>query len=69
MYSLAIARFDIPGEAGFPLNGNYIFIVIIHIMIIFVNFKFLLFIFLGVYARPRTPDEADSLRQYFLQLR
>ena len=43
MYSLAIARFDIPGEAGFPLNG--------------------------VYARPRTPDEADSLRQYFLQLR
>ena len=25
MYSLAIARFDIPGEAGFPLNGNYIF--------------------------------------------
>ena len=27
MYSLAIARFDIPGEAGFPLNGNYIFIV------------------------------------------
>ena len=23
MYSLAIARFDIPGEAGFPLNGVY----------------------------------------------
>ena len=43
MYSLAIARFDIPGEAGFPLNG--------------------------VYARPRTPEEADTLRQYFLQLR
>ena len=43
MYSLAIARFDIPGEAGFPLNG--------------------------VYAKPRTPEEADLLRQYFLQLR
>ncbi len=43
MYSLAISRFDIPGEAGFPLNG--------------------------VYARPRTPEEADTLRQYFLQLR
>ena len=43
MYSLAIARFDIPGETGFPLNG--------------------------VYAKPRTPEEADLLRQYFLQLR
>ena len=43
MYSLAISRFDIPGEAGFPLNG--------------------------VYGRPRTPEEADILRQYFLQLR
>ena len=43
MYSLAIARFDIPGEAGFPLNG--------------------------VYAKPRSPEEADLLRQYFLQLR
>jgi len=43
MYSLAIARFDIPGEAGFPLNG--------------------------VYAKPRSPEEADTLRQYFLQLR
>ncbi len=43
MYSLAIARFDIPGEAGFPLNG--------------------------VYARPATPEEADTMRNYFLQLR
>ena len=43
MYSLAIARFDIPGEAGFPLNG--------------------------VYAKPSTPEQADILRQYFLQLR
>lgn len=43
MYSLAISRFDIPGEAGFPLNG--------------------------VYAKPRSPEEADILRQYFLQLR
>lgn len=43
MYSLAISRFDIPGEAGFPLNG--------------------------VYAKPRTPEEADLMRQYFLQLR
>lgn len=23
LYSLAIARFDIPGEAGFPLNSVY----------------------------------------------
>lgn len=23
MYSLAIAKFDIPGEAGFPLNAVY----------------------------------------------
>lgn len=23
MYSLAIARFDIPGDAGFPLNSVY----------------------------------------------
>lgn len=43
MYSLAIARFNIPGEEGFPLNG--------------------------VYAKPQTPDEADLMRQYFLQLR
>ena len=43
MYSLAISRFDIPGEAGFPLNG--------------------------VYAKPNGPEEADILRQYFLQLR
>ena len=43
MYSLAIARFDIPGEAGFPLNG--------------------------VYAKPTSPEEADTMRQYFLQLR
>ena len=43
MYSLAIARFDIPGETGFPLNG--------------------------VYAKPSTPEQADLLRQYFLQVR
>eukprot|EP00092_Neocalanus_flemingeri_P006446 GFUD01006946.1.p1 GENE.GFUD01006946.1~~GFUD01006946.1.p1 ORF type:complete len:192 (-),score=46.18 GFUD01006946.1:174-665(-) len=43
MYSLAIARFDIPGEGGFPLNG--------------------------VYLRPSSPEEADTMRQYFLQLR
>ncbi|CAB4064756.1 ARPC3 [Lepeophtheirus salmonis] len=43
MYSLAISRFNIPGEAGFPLNG--------------------------VYAKPATTKEADSMRQYFLQLR
>jgi len=43
MYSLAIARFDIPGEGGFPLNG--------------------------VYLRPTSPEEADTMRQYFLQLR
>ncbi len=36
-------RFDIPGEAGFPLNG--------------------------VYAKPTTPEQADLMRQYFLQLR
>eukprot|EP00090_Calanus_glacialis_P038199 TRINITY_DN66778_c0_g1_i1.p1 TRINITY_DN66778_c0_g1~~TRINITY_DN66778_c0_g1_i1.p1 ORF type:complete len:181 (-),score=51.64 TRINITY_DN66778_c0_g1_i1:176-718(-) len=43
MYSLAISRFDIPGEGGFPLNG--------------------------VYLRPNSPEEADTMRQYFLQLR
>ena len=42
MYSLAIARFDIPGDAGFPLNG--------------------------VYAKPQTPEQADLMRQYFLQV-
>jgi len=43
MYSLAISRFDIPGEPGFPLNG--------------------------VYVKPTTQEEADTMRQYFLQLR
>ncbi|XP_023333364.1 actin-related protein 2/3 complex subunit 3 isoform X2 [Eurytemora carolleeae] len=43
MYSLAIAKFDIPGEPGFPLNG--------------------------VYMKPATGEEADIMRQYFLQLR
>ncbi|XP_055716650.1 actin-related protein 2/3 complex subunit 3 [Phlebotomus papatasi] len=43
MYSLAISKFDIPGEAGFPLNS--------------------------VYAKPSTSQEADLMRQYFLQLR
>merc|ERR1719341_1811157 len=43
MYSLAIAKFDIPGDPGFPLNG--------------------------VYLRPNSPEEADTMRQYFLQLR
>lgn len=43
MYSLAISKFDIPGEAGFPLNA--------------------------VYARPGSPQEADLMRQYLLQLR
>nr|ALS04432.1 actin-related protein 2/3 complex subunit 3 [Acartia pacifica] len=43
MYSLAIARFDIPGDPGFPLNG--------------------------VYQKPTSTEEADTMRQYFLQLR
>jgi len=43
MYSLAIARFDIPGDPGFPLNG--------------------------VYQKPCNNEEADAMRQYFLQLR
>ena len=38
-----MCRFDIPGDAGFPLNG--------------------------VYARPSSPEQADLMRQYFLQLR
>lgn len=41
--TLAMSRFDIPGDIGFPLNS--------------------------VYARPETNEEADLLRQYFLQLR
>jgi actin related protein 2/3 complex subunit 3 len=43
MYSLAIGRFDIPGDPGFPLNS--------------------------VYSRPTSSEDADLLRQYFLQLR
>jgi len=43
MYSLAIGRFDIPGDAGFPLNS--------------------------IYAKPSSGEEADLIRQYFLQLR
>ncbi|XP_076364226.1 actin-related protein 2/3 complex, subunit 3A isoform X1 [Tachypleus tridentatus] len=43
MYSLAISKFDIPGEPGFPLNA--------------------------VYAKPSSPQEADTMRQYLLQLR
>ncbi|KAK6638390.1 Actin- protein 2/3 complex subunit 3 [Polyplax serrata] len=43
MYTLAISKFDIPGEPGFPLNS--------------------------VYAKPKTPAEADLLRQYFQQVR
>lgn len=43
MYSLAISKFDIPGDTGFPLNA--------------------------VYARPQNTQEADLMRQYFLQLR
>jgi len=43
MYSLAIARFDIPGDAGFPLNS--------------------------IYSKPSSGEEADQIRQYFLQLR
>ena len=41
--TLAMSRFDIPGDIGFPLNS--------------------------VYAKPETNEEADLLRQYFLQLR
>ncbi|XP_011498036.1 PREDICTED: actin-related protein 2/3 complex subunit 3 [Ceratosolen solmsi marchali] len=43
MYCLAVSKFDIPGDAGFPLNS--------------------------VYAKPNNSSEADSMRQYLLQLR
>ncbi|KAL0271972.1 UNVERIFIED_CONTAM: hypothetical protein PYX00_005118 [Menopon gallinae] len=43
MYTLAISKFDIPGDPGFPLNS--------------------------VYAKPKTPAEADVLRYYFQQIR
>lgn len=43
LYMLAISKFDIPGESGFPLNS--------------------------VYAKPATTQEADTMRQYMLQLR
>ncbi|XP_035218288.1 actin-related protein 2/3 complex subunit 3-like isoform X2 [Stegodyphus dumicola] len=42
-YSLAIAKFDIPGDPGFPLNA--------------------------VYAKPTSPADADTMRQYLQQLR
>lgn len=41
--TLAMSRFDIPGDIGFPLNT--------------------------IYAKPSTSEEADLVRQYFLQLR
>jgi len=43
MYSLAISKFDIPGDPGFTLNS--------------------------VYAKPSSPQEAELLRQYLLQVR
>ena len=43
MYTLAISRFDIPGDPGFPLNS--------------------------VYARPPSNEDAETMRQYLLQLR
>lgn len=43
MYTLAISRFDIPGEPGFPLNG--------------------------MYQRPSSSEEMDTMRSYILQLR
>ncbi|XP_014203733.1 actin-related protein 2/3 complex subunit 3 [Copidosoma floridanum] len=43
MYSLAISKFDIPGDQGFPLNS--------------------------VYAKPNDATEADTMRQYLLQIR
>ncbi|XP_058804835.1 actin-related protein 2/3 complex subunit 3-like isoform X2 [Phymastichus coffea] len=43
MYSLAISKFDIPGDSGFPLNS--------------------------VYAKPSNSNEAESMRQYLLQIR
>ena len=84
MYSLAIARFDIPGEAGFPLNGVYGKSIILFTLIFTWNqllfMVSLLFFFKIVFAwnqlfvyffpaKPRSPEEADTLRQYFLQLR
>ncbi|XP_075221123.1 actin-related protein 2/3 complex, subunit 3A [Lycorma delicatula] len=43
MYSLAISKFDIPGDSNFPLNS--------------------------VYAKPLSPIEADTMRQYLQQVR
>jgi len=43
MYSLAITKFDIPGDPGFVLNS--------------------------VYAKPATSQDAETLRQYLLQVR
>jgi len=40
LYSLAISRFDLPGDPGFPLNA--------------------------IYTKPEDPE---TMRQYFLQLR
>lgn len=43
MYTLAISKFDIPGDPNFPLNS--------------------------VYAKPLSPNEADTMRQYVQQIR
>jgi actin related protein 2/3 complex subunit 3 len=43
MHTLAISRFYLPGESGFPLNG--------------------------LYGRPASRQEEDSMRAYFQQMR
>ena len=58
MYSLAIARFDIPGISTFPTYDGHI--------VIEGDGGFPLN---GVYLKPSSPEEADTMRQYFQQLR
>ncbi|VEL24314.1 unnamed protein product [Protopolystoma xenopodis] len=43
--ALAIARFDLPGDPGFPRELN------------------------NLYAKPKTPTEAEQMRSYLTQLR
>ena len=60
MYSLAISRFDIPGNISAILDKSFTNDVCEGDGGFPLN---------GVYLRPNSPEEADTMRQYFLQMR
>lgn len=61
MKSLAISRFDIPGDPGFPLNSVYRYFSLMYVLSLLLH--------LVSFSKPSNQNDTELLKMYLTQVR